>query len=62
MGVVANCRLCQPLHEGLAVVSYALLDCDKKVALLLKTILEMIMVDDLDGPSPARRASAQFDV
>src|SRR6266545_1091223 len=49
MGVVANCGLWQPLHEGLAVVSYALLDCDEKVALLLKAILEMLMVDDLHG-------------
>ena len=49
MGVVAQRRGRQSLHEGLAVVSYALLDCDEKVALLSETIFEMLMVDDLHG-------------
>src|SRR5216684_5261582 len=49
MGIVVNCGSRQPLHKRLAIVSYALLDCDEKVALLFETILEMLMADDLHG-------------
>src|SRR5260370_30624887 len=49
MGIVGiwGCR--QPLHKRLAIVSYPLLDCDEKVALLFETILEMLVADDLHG-------------
>ena len=59
MGVVANRRCRQPLHKGLAIVSYSLLDRDEKVALLFETILEMLVADDLHGlnlqSTPVRR-------
>src|SRR3981189_2686981 len=46
MRATANRGCRQPLHEELAVISCALLDCDEKVALLLETILERLMADD----------------
>src|SRR5262249_14472511 len=49
MGIVANGRCRQALHESLAVVSYALLDRNEEVALLLEAVLEMLEADDLYG-------------
>jgi hypothetical protein len=46
---MAHCGSRQSFHEQLAIISFALLDCDEKMALLFERILEGLVADGLYG-------------